>query len=113
LCATLGRVGQRARSHRLVGPLKNPPIPPTTPIGQPRMGRRHVQGRTETSDRMSLFDATQLGLERAIQGAAMRQTALTGNVANADLAKNGLEYESLVTVARARLDILKYAVGVQ
>ncbi len=122
---------------------------------------------------MSLFDVTQLGLERAIQGAAMRQTALTGNVANAntpgyrrqdvdfhsalraafsespdlesqaienasftpqvdssavmqadgngvdidvenaDLAKNGLEYESLVTVARARLDILKYAMGVQ
>ena len=122
---------------------------------------------------MSLFDATQLGLERAIQGAAMRQTALTGNVANAntpgyrrqdvdfhsalraafaqgtdqapralqdagftaqtdssavmqadgngvdidvenaDIAKNGLEYESLVTAARARLDILKYAMGVQ
>src|SRR2546423_11633766 len=33
---------------------------------------------------MSLFDATQLGLERAIQGAAMRQTALTSNVANAN-----------------------------
>ncbi|MFL5909336.1 MAG: flagellar basal body rod protein FlgB [Gaiellaceae bacterium] len=122
---------------------------------------------------MSLFDVTQLGLERAIQGAGMRQTALTGNVANAntpgykpedvdfhsalrtalaqgpdeqspslqnltftaqpdsnavmqadgngvdidvqnaELAKNGLEYESLVTVARARLDILRYAMGVQ
>jgi flagellar basal-body rod protein FlgB len=122
---------------------------------------------------MSLFDVTQLGLERAIQGAGMRQTALAGNVANAntpgykpedvdfhsalktalaqgsdqqpqslqsltftpqpdsnavmqadgngvdidvqnaELAKNGLEYESLVTVARARLDILRYAMGVQ
>jgi flagellar basal-body rod protein FlgB len=116
---------------------------------------------------MSLFDPTQLGLERAIQGAAMRQSALASNVANAntpgyrrqdvdfhdalraafaagdpqnasftpqtdssavmqadgngvdidvenaDIAKNGLEYESLVTVARARLDILKYAMGVQ
>ena len=118
---------------------------------------------------MSLFDTTQLGLERAIQGAALRQTALTGNVANAntpgyrrqdvdfhsalraaladgptavenasfkpqadsnavmqadgngvdidvenaDLAKNGLEYEALVTVARARLDILKSAMGAQ
>jgi flagellar basal-body rod protein FlgB len=120
---------------------------------------------------MSLFDVTQIGLERAIQGAAMRQDALAGNVANAntpgyrrkdvdfhdalraafaqgpdqasqaldnvsfttqtdssavmqadgngvdidvenaDLAKNGLEYESLVTVARARIDILKYAMG--
>jgi flagellar basal-body rod protein FlgB len=122
---------------------------------------------------MSLFDVTQLGLERAIQGAAMRQDALAGNIANAntpgyrrkdvdfhgalraafsqtpdqagqalqnasfttqtdssavmqadgngvdidvenaDLAKNGLEYEALVTVARARLDILKSAMGVQ
>jgi flagellar basal-body rod protein FlgB len=122
---------------------------------------------------MSLFDVTQLGLERAIQGSAMRQDALAGNIANAntpgyrrkdvdfhsalraafsqgpdqttqalqnasfttqsdssavmqadgngvdidvenaDLAKNGLEYEALVTVARARLDILKAAMGVQ
>jgi flagellar basal-body rod protein FlgB len=122
---------------------------------------------------MSLFDATQLGLERAIQGAAMRQTALMSNVANANtpgyqrkdvdfhsalraafaqgadqtprslqdvsfttqtdssavmqadgngvdidvenagIAKNGLEYEALVTVARARLDILKSAMGAQ
>jgi flagellar basal-body rod protein FlgB len=122
---------------------------------------------------MSLFDPTQLGLERAIQGAAMRQTALSSNIANAntpgyrrqdvdfhsalraafadtpdqqtsaienatfspqvdtsttmqadgngvdidvenaDLAKNGLEYEALVTAARARLDILRSAMGVQ
>jgi flagellar basal-body rod protein FlgB len=116
---------------------------------------------------MSLFDPTQLGLERAIQGAAMRQSALASNIANAntpgyrrqdvdfhdalraafadgdpqnasfttqtdpnqvmqadgngvdidvenaDIAKNGLEYESLVTVARARLDILRSAMGVQ
>ena len=122
---------------------------------------------------MSLFDVTQLGLERAIQGASVRQTALASNVANANtpgykpedvdfhsalraafaqgpdqvsrslesasfspqadssaamqadgngvdidvenagLAKNGLEYEGLVTVARARLDILKSAMGVQ
>ena len=33
---------------------------------------------------MSLFDITQLGLERAIQGSAMRQTALASNVANAN-----------------------------
>jgi flagellar basal-body rod protein FlgB len=123
---------------------------------------------------MSLFDVTQLGLERAIQGAAMRQTALTSNIANAntpgykpqdvdfqstlraafdqsspdeqtqavenasftpqvdsnavmqadgngvdidvqnaELAKNGLEYEALVTADKARTDILKYAMGVQ
>jgi len=35
------------------------------------------------------------------------------DVENADLAKNGLEYEALVTVARTRLDILKSAMGVQ
>jgi flagellar basal-body rod protein FlgB len=122
---------------------------------------------------MSLIDPAQLGLERAIQGAAMRQTALSSNIANANtpgyrrqdvdfhsalraafaqapestsqaletasfspqadasavlqadgngvdidvesanLAKNGLEYQALVTVARARLDILRSAMGVQ
>src|SRR3954453_14340866 len=34
--------------------------------------------------RMPLFDTTQLGLERAISGAAQRQTALASNVANAN-----------------------------
>jgi flagellar basal-body rod protein FlgB len=33
---------------------------------------------------MELFDTTQLGLERAISGAAMRQTALASNLANAN-----------------------------
>ena len=33
---------------------------------------------------MPLFDTTQLGLERAISGAAARQTALASNVANAN-----------------------------
>jgi flagellar basal-body rod protein FlgB len=31
-----------------------------------------------------LFDTTQLALERTIQGAALRQTALAGNLANAN-----------------------------
>jgi flagellar basal-body rod protein FlgB len=117
---------------------------------------------------MTLFDITQLGLERALQGAAMRQTALSQNIANANtpgyrrrevdfhgalrdamergadlkgvqfsesvdgaavmrpdggtvdvdvesanLAKNALEYEALVSAARARIDILKAAMGVQ
>lgn len=31
-----------------------------------------------------LFDTTQIALERTIQGAAMRQTALAGNLANAN-----------------------------
>ena len=119
---------------------------------------------------MTLFDVTQLSLESAIRGSAMRQTALAGNVANANtpgyrrqdvdfkgalnaalqtgdtqnvehaaftatvdssapmqadgnavdidvenanLAKNGLEYEALVAVTAARIAILKSAMGVQ
>ena len=33
---------------------------------------------------MNLFDTTQLGLERAISGAGMRQEAIAGNIANAN-----------------------------
>jgi flagellar basal-body rod protein FlgB len=117
---------------------------------------------------MSLYDVTQLSLEAAIRGSAVRQTALANNVANANtpgyrrqdvdfksalqaalssggevervafaaatdsaapmqadgntvdidvenanLAKNGLEYEALVSVASARIAILKSAMGVQ
>lgn len=117
---------------------------------------------------MTLFDVTQLSLESAIRGSAMRQTALANNVANANtpgyrrqdvdfksalqtalgsggdvervafaaatdsaapmqadgntvdidveqasLAKNGLEYEALVSVAAARIAILKTAMGTQ
>jgi flagellar basal-body rod protein FlgB len=116
---------------------------------------------------MDLFDTTQLGLERAISGAAQRHTALADNLANAntpgyapkdvdfhgalrtafaegraavagasfavtadtgvmradgsgvdvdvasaELAKNGLEYEALVSAARGRFDILRSAMGV-
>ena len=116
---------------------------------------------------MELFDTTQIGLERALAGAAMRHRALSENIANANtpgylrkdvdfhstlraamgdpdanlesvgfaaatdpasvmradgggvdidresaaLAENGLEYQSLVTVAKARVDILKLAMG--
>ena len=116
---------------------------------------------------MSLFDNTELGLERAISGAGLRQQVLANNLANAetpgykrmdvdfhdalaqamqsgqpasiesvqftpqadqttmradgngvdvdvesaDMAKNALDYQSLVSVARARIDILKSAMG--
>ena len=33
---------------------------------------------------MNLFDTTQLGLERAVAGAGMRQSTLAGNIANAN-----------------------------
>jgi flagellar basal-body rod protein FlgB len=116
---------------------------------------------------VNLFDTTQLGLERAMAGAGMRQSTLAGNVANANtagyvrkdvdfqstlrdalregadavanakfsatadtgavmradgstvdidvesatMASNALEYNSLVSVARGRIDILEYAMG--
>ena len=117
---------------------------------------------------MELFDTTQLGLQRAISGAAMRQSALAANIANANtpnykprdvdfhsalrsafaagasprevaatpfaqtsqtgvmrpdgsgidvdvesaqLAQHGLEYQTLVQVARGRIDILESAMG--
>jgi flagellar basal-body rod protein FlgB len=117
---------------------------------------------------LNLFDTTQLGLERAVAGAGMRQATLAGNIANANtpgyqrrdvdfhgalsaamdagrsavqnttfaaktdtstamradgngvdidvesanMASNALEYESLVSVARGRIDILQAAMGV-
>ena len=117
---------------------------------------------------MNLFDTTQLGLERAMAGAAQRQATLAGNIANANtpgyqrrdvdfhgaltaalqdgrgavqrvsfaaetapgsamradgnsvdidvesasMASNALEYEALVSVARARNDVLRSAMGV-
>ena len=116
---------------------------------------------------MTLFDTTQLGLQRAISGASMRQEVLANNLANAEtpgfrrsdvdfhstlaqamssgdsaavenvsfsaeqdqstmradgngvdvdvesanMAKNGLEYEALVSVAKARTQIIKTAMG--
>jgi flagellar basal-body rod protein FlgB len=119
---------------------------------------------------MTLFDVTQLSLQSALRGAAMRQSTISANIANANtpgyrrqdvdfhgtlraamatgasaaieqasfssttdgsspmgadgnavdidvenanLAKNGLEYEALVSVASARIQILKSAMGVQ
>lgn len=119
---------------------------------------------------MNLFDTTQLGLERAIAGAGMRQATIAGNIANANtpgyqrkdvdfhtvlrtaldadspsaaiedatfevgtatsgamradgngvdidaesaaMAANALEYETLVSVARGRTDVLRSAMGV-
>jgi flagellar basal-body rod protein FlgB len=117
---------------------------------------------------VSLFDNTQLALQQAISGAAMRQEVLSNNLANAEtpgfqrsdvdfhttlsqaiktgdataiestsfqpqkdnqvlradgngvdidsesanLAKNSLEYDALISVARARIGILKSAMGV-
>jgi flagellar basal-body rod protein FlgB len=117
---------------------------------------------------MELFDTTQLGLERAISGAAQRQNALASNIANANtpgykprdvdfhsalrsafeagasadevhrtpfaetsqtgvmradgsgvdvdvesakLSENALDYQTLVQVARGRIDILESAMG--
>jgi flagellar basal-body rod protein FlgB len=120
---------------------------------------------------MNLFDTTQLGLQRAIAGAGMRQATIADNIANANtpgyqrkdvdfhatlraaleagdpsaavssatfapatdrsegamrfdgngvdidresstMAANALEYETLVSVARGRTDVLRSAMGV-
>jgi flagellar basal-body rod protein FlgB len=117
---------------------------------------------------VTLIDNTQLGLERAISGASLRQSVLANNLANAEtpgfkrmdvdfhdalaqamntgdpstidstsftpqqdsqtmradgngvdidtesatMAKNGLEYEALVSVAKARIQIVQSAMGV-
>src|SRR4051812_37757818 len=126
-----------------------------------------VQGRTwlDPPFPVTLFDNTQLALERAISGASMRQEVLSNNLANAEtpgfqrsdvdfhstlaaamktddasrieattfspqqdnqtlradgngvdidvesanMAKNGLEYEALLGVAKARIQILQSA----
>ena len=116
---------------------------------------------------MPLYDNTQLGLDRAIAGAAMRQQVLANNMANAEtpgfqrsdvdfhstladamktadphaidattfsaqtdqqtlradgngvdidvesanMAKNGLEYDALISVAKARIGIIQTAMG--
>ena len=118
---------------------------------------------------MGLFDTTQLGLEQALSGAALRQRAIANNIANANtagfkrsdvdfhsalaealgapdaqskleglsfktetdtssatradgnnvdidqemanLSQTSLEYQSLVTVSRARLSMLQIAMG--
>ena len=118
---------------------------------------------------MGLFDTTQLGLEQALSGAALRQRAIANNIANANtagykrtdvdfhaalaaalaspdaasklkglsfqtqtdsssstradgnnvdidqemanLSQTSLEYQSLVTVAHARLQMLQIAMG--
>jgi flagellar basal-body rod protein FlgB len=120
---------------------------------------------------VNLFDTTQLGLERAISGAGLRQATIADNIANvntpgyqrkdvdfhttlqaaleadepstalgattfaaatdrsqgamrldgngvdidresATMASNALEYETLVSVARGRTDVLRSAMGV-
>jgi flagellar basal-body rod protein FlgB len=118
---------------------------------------------------MNLIDTTQLGLQRAISGAGLRQETIAGNIANANtpgyqrkdvdfhttlraalatdspsevsattfesttassgamrfdgngvdidtesatMASNALEYETLLSVAKGRTDILRSAMGV-
>src|SRR5919112_3219214 len=128
---------------------------------------RSRDGPRDPSLPVPRYDNTQLGLERAISGAAMRQEVLANNLANAEtpgfqrsdvdfhetlaaamktddsgrieatsfspqtdpqtlradgngvdidvesanMAKNGLEYEALVSVAKARIGILQSAMG--
>jgi flagellar basal-body rod protein FlgB len=131
--------------------------------------RLRAQGRAPLPHvPMELFDTTQIGLERALSGASLRQTAIAQNIANvntpgyrrqevdfesalqaawdkgsgsveqvtpavetdtssvmradgssvdidteaAEQAKNGLQYEAISSVMKARTAILKSAMGV-
>ena len=132
------------------------------------MAAHQVQGRTWLILPVPLYDDTQLALQRAISGSALRQQVLANNLANAEtpgfqrsdvdfhstlsqamktgsaaaiestsfspqtdpqtlradgngvdidvesanMAKNGLEYEALISVAKARTSILRSAMGI-
>jgi flagellar basal-body rod protein FlgB len=131
--------------------------------------RLRAQGRAPpfSTSSMELFDTTQIGLERALSGASLRQQAIAQNIANvntpgyrrqdvdfqsalhaawdegersverispsaavdesavmradgssvdidneaASQAKNGLQYEAITSVMKARTTILKTAIG--
>ena len=131
------------------------------------MAAYQVQGRTWLILPVPLYDDTQLALQRAISGSALRQQVLANNLANAEtpgfqrsdldfhttlaqamktgdpnsienaafttqkdnqvlradgngvdidvesanMAKNGLEYEALISVAKARTSIIRSAMG--
>ena len=53
---------------------------------------------------MNLFDTTQLGLERAISGAGLRQETLAGNIANANTPGYQRKDVDFHTELRAALD---------
>jgi flagellar basal-body rod protein FlgB len=65
---------------------------------------------------MSSGDVEHVAFAATTDGSAPMQAdgnAVDIDVENANLAKNGLEYEALVSVAAARIAILKSAMGVQ
>jgi flagellar basal-body rod protein FlgB len=53
---------------------------------------------------VNLFDTTQLGLERAIAGAGMRQATLAGNIANANTPGYQRKDVDFHTTLRAAMD---------
>lgn len=56
---------------------------------------------------MGLFDTTQLGLERALSGAALRQRAIANNIANANTAgykRTDVDFHSALAEALAAPD---------
>lgn len=53
---------------------------------------------------MNLFDTTQLGLQRAIAGAGLRQTTIAGNIANANTPGYLRKEVDFHTTLRAAMD---------
>ena len=81
-------VPARIDGARLTPPLKPAPQAPINVSSRHGQGGVWVHGRTKDffrkGPRPVLFDTTQLALQRAIEGASLRQTALANNLANAN-----------------------------
>lgn len=83
----------------------------------PGFKRSDVDFHTALSQAMQSGDATAIentGFSAQQQNQTLRAdgNGVDIDVESANMAKNGLEYEALVTVAKARIGILKSAMGV-
>jgi flagellar basal-body rod protein FlgB len=82
----------------------------------PGYSRQDVDFHGALQAAMSSGDVENVGFASTTDSSAPMQAdgnSVDIDVENANLAKNGLEYEALVSVASARLAILKSAMGVQ
>lgn len=65
---------------------------------------------------MGLFDTTQLGLEQALSGAALRQRAIANNIANANTAgykRQDVDFHAALSVAMEAPDAASRVQGLQ
>jgi flagellar basal-body rod protein FlgB len=87
---------------------------------RPRTGRNDTAPRALPGTSMELFDTTQIGLERALSGAARRQSAIATNIANVNTPgyqRQDVSFESQLQTAfaaqdRSRVESVAPAVGI-